>query len=175
VGIAKANARLFNLDKKIKFITAEFPNKIKDKNYDLILFSEVIEHLENDTKALSDIWKVLKPRGLLIITTPSKNAPLYRMGLLDKFDKEVGHLRRYSLKELEILVEKNGFKIVESNLQEGILKNFLFTNPFAGKLLKFIKWYISDIVAILDYATIPLFGESNLHIVAKKIDPNHIK
>lgn len=169
VEVAKANAKLFKLDKKIEFIKAEFPKKIKNKNYDLVLFSEVIEHLENDEKAISDIWKVLKPNGLLVITTPSKNAPLSRLGLLSKFDKEVGHLRRYTLKELAILVEKNGFEIIKSSRCEGILRNFLFTNSLAGKLLRFIKWQISDFVTILDYITIPLFGESNIHIVAKKI------
>ncbi|HVA96959.1 MAG TPA: class I SAM-dependent methyltransferase [Candidatus Acidoferrales bacterium] len=168
VEIAGANAQLFNLDKKIEYITAEFPNKVKNKDYDLVLFSEVIEHLEDDAKALNDIWKVLKPGGILVITTPSKNAPLYRMGLLNKFDKDVGHLRRYTLLEIEALVKNSGFNIIKSGVHEGILRNFLFTNPSAGKLLKFVKWQISDIVTLIDYATIQLFGESNIHLIAKK-------
>jgi len=169
VEIAKYNAKLFNLDKKINFIIAEFPNKILRRNYDLVIFSEVIEHLEDDNKALHDIWKVLKNNGLLIITTPSKNAPLYRMGLLSNFDKSVGHLRRYTENEIRILVEKNGYKVISSGRHEGILRNFLFTNSIAGKLIRVMKWKISDIVAFIDHLTIPLFGESDIYVVAKKL------
>lgn len=168
VEVAKANAKLFDVDKNIKFIAAAFPNKVPHKQFDLVLFSEVIEHLEDDKKALKDIRKILKPDGILVITTPSIHAPLYKMGLLNKFDKEVGHLRRYSNKGLESLVKANGFTIVSIGMHEGILRNFLFTNPKAGKLLRFVKWRISDFVAGIDYVTIPLFGASNIHLVARK-------
>lgn len=169
ISIAKKNAKLLNVSKNIDFIAAEFPNKILNKKYDLVIFSEVIEHLENDNKALRDIWRVLKLNGILVITTPSKNAPLYRMGLLDKFDKSVGHLRRYAKKELINLVIKNKYEIIDFGCHEGILRNFLFTNPSAGKMLRFIKWKISDLVTFVDQITVHLFGESNLWVVARKI------
>lgn len=169
VEIAKENAKIFKLDKKVNFIAAEFPNKIPDSKYDLVIFSEVIEHLEDDGKALRDIRKVLKPDGILVITTPSSNAPLYRMGLLGSFDKSVGHLRRYGKEGLMDLVKKNRFKIINSGCHEGILRNFLFTNSIAGKTLRFVRWKISDIVTFIDKFTLHLFGESNLWIVAKKI------
>lgn len=169
VNTAKVNAKLFNLDKKIKFIIGKFPNKIPNTKYDLVILSEVIEHLDDDEGAVRNIWRVLKQDGILVITTPSKNAPLYRMGLLDKFDKSVGHLRRYTINELKSLVEKNCYELISIGKHEGILRNFLFTNRFAGKFLRFIRWGISDIVAFMDYLTIPLFGESNIYLVAKKI------
>jgi SAM-dependent methyltransferase len=168
VTIARKNAKLFKLDKQITFIRAEFPHKIPHSTYDLVIFSVVIEHLEDDNKALSDIWKVLKPGGLLIITTPSQNAPLYRMGLLHEFDKEVGHLRRYTKRGLESLVRKNGYEIIVSGKHEGIIRNFLFTNATAGKLIRFIRWKISNIVTFIDNLTIPLFGESDIYVVARK-------
>jgi 2-polyprenyl-3-methyl-5-hydroxy-6-metoxy-1,4-benzoquinol methylase len=168
VMLAKKNAKLFNLDKIVTFINAAFPSKITSGKYDLVIFSEVIEHLEDDTMALKDIWKILKPGGLLIITTPSKNAPLYRLGLLNKFDISVGHLRRYTLPELTMQVEKNGYKVIGSGRHEGILRNYLFTNRNAGKLLKFVKWKISNVISMIDGMTIPLFGESNIHIIAQK-------
>jgi 2-polyprenyl-3-methyl-5-hydroxy-6-metoxy-1,4-benzoquinol methylase len=168
VTIAKANAKLFKLDKKLEFITAKFPHKIQDKNYDLVIFSEVIEHLEDDQKVLHDIRQVLKPNGLLIITTPSLHAPLYRMGMLDEFDKEVGHLRRYTKDELISLVKNNGYKIVSVTVHEGILRNFLFTHPVAGKFLRLVRWPFSGIISGIDYLTIPLFGASSIHLIAKK-------
>lgn len=168
VSLAKKNAKLFNLDKMVTFVNTTFPSKILSGKYDLVIFSEVIEHLEDDFIALKEIWKILKPGGLLIITTPSRNAPLYRLGLLNKFDISVGHLRRYTLPELTMLVEKNGYMVMKSGRHEGILRNYLFTNRGAGKLLRFVRWKISNIISMIDRMTIPIFGESNIHIVAQK-------
>jgi 2-polyprenyl-3-methyl-5-hydroxy-6-metoxy-1,4-benzoquinol methylase len=168
VAIARENARRLHLNKNIEYIIAEFPNKVLKKNYDLVILSEVIEHLENDQRVLQDIWKVLKIGGILIITTPSQNAPLYKMGLLKNFDEEVGHLRRYTLDGLKKLVEENGYQVISLGKHEGILRNFLFTNHRAEKLLRFVRWKISDVVAFIDYLTVPLFGESNIHLVARK-------
>lgn len=169
VKIARLNAKQFMLDKKILFINASFPSKIPAIKYDLVIFSEVIEHLKDDSKAIKDIWRVLKPGGLLIITTPSKSAPLYRLGLLSNFDKEVGHLRRYTLSDLSNLVKNSGFQILETGKHEGILRNFLFTNKYASKTLRFVRWGVADVITMIDKASIQILGASNLSIVAKKI------
>lgn len=168
VSIAQKNAAMFHLDKKIRFINAEFPHEINNNKYDMVIFSEVIEHLENDGKALRDIRKVLKPGGYLVITTPSQNAPLFKLGLLDSFDKKVGHVRRYSTESLQSLVEKNGFHTITVKEHEGVLRNFLFTNPVAGKSIRFIKWKLSTIFTFADTITIFLFGTCSIHLVAKK-------
>lgn len=168
VDLARANAKRFFLNKHIEFINAEFPHKITKENYDMVIFSEVIEHLPDDKKAIHDIYSVMKPGGILIITTPTSDAPLYRMGVLKKFDKQVGHLRRYTNTGLQSLVEKNGFTVLQTGRHEGILRNFLYTNPIAGKSIRYIKGFVSDAVTFLDKATIPLFGSSNVYIIAKK-------
>ena len=51
---------------------------------------------------------------------------------------------------------------------EGILRNFLFLNPIAGKFIRFIKFFLVDVVTYLDNATVPLFGESDLIVVLEK-------
>ena len=50
-----------------------------DNQYDLIWCSEVIEHLEQPSYVLSEMRRVLKPGGSLIITTPNSNFWLYRI------------------------------------------------------------------------------------------------
>jgi SAM-dependent methyltransferase len=170
VNIAKLNAKIFNLEKKIEFINSTFPSRTITNKYDLVIFSEVIEHLENDKKALNDIWKVLKPGGFLIITTPSMNAPLYRLQLVHRFDKRVGHLRRYTIGNLSNIVIECGFNIILVGKHEGIIRNFLFTNKFAGKFIKFIKGVLSTFVSFVDSLTIPITGESNIHLVAQKVN-----
>ncbi len=164
---AKKSASLLKL-KKAKFEKMDFPNKTPQEQFDFIIFTEVIEHLENDELALNKIYKLLKKNGMAFISTPSRNAPLHRLGLAKNFDKEVGHLRRYTLKELEKKVKKSGFTIIETKKTEGIVRNFLFLNPIAGKSVRFIKFFLSDWVTFIDAISLKLFGESNIFLVIKK-------
>ena len=42
-----------------------------DESFDLVVLTEVIEHLENHRAAISDLARVLRPGGHLILTTPN--------------------------------------------------------------------------------------------------------
>ncbi len=165
----KESAEFLKLQNLTSFKTMDFPDRSPGGLFDFVLLTEVIEHLENDNLAIKKIHALLKPRGILLLTTPSRNAPLFRLGLADTFDKKVGHLRRYTLSELEKKLTKQGFTILEKKKKEGILRNFLFINPIAGKSIRFIKFFISDLVTLLDTLSLWIFGESNIYIVAKKI------
>jgi SAM-dependent methyltransferase len=63
--------------------------------FDHIICSEVLEHVEDDRKALHELARVLKPSGQLIITFP------HRKFYLTYDDHFVKHLRRYELPEME--------------------------------------------------------------------------
>ena len=154
--------------KNAKFQTIDFPNKIPKGKFDIVIFTEVIEHLKDDKLAIKKISNLLKENGLLILSTPSKNAPLYRLGLTKKFDEKVGHLRRYDIGTLEKYFRENNFIIEEEIKVEGIIRNFLFINPLAGKSIRFLKSYIGDVATYLDYLSLLAFGESNSIIIARK-------
>ncbi|MDQ5900850.1 MAG: hypothetical protein QG600_428 [Patescibacteria group bacterium] len=152
----------------VSFKVMKFPEEYPNEKFDLIICTEVIEHLEDDLKALKVIYKLLKPNGIAIISTPSLNAPLYKLGLATDFDKRVGHLRRYSMESLRKLSKQAGFKIVASNKQEGVIRNSLFIIPHLGELIRFIKFGLVDVVTFIDNISVKLFGESQLFIILKK-------
>lgn len=154
--------------KNVKFKVLDFPKEIPDGRYDAILLFEVIEHIKDDVGALRKIFKLLKPGGVLLLSTPSIKAPLHRLGLTKQFDKNVGHLRRYDLDDLVKKIEDAGFKIKYVQKIEGVLRNFLFVDNFAGNFLRFVKFFVSDIITFIDDASLKLFGESNYLIVAVK-------
>lgn len=161
--------------KNVKFLQGEFPKVNINRKFDIVVFTEVIEHLPNDKLALNKIYNLLKKNGSLILSTPSVNAPLHKIGITRNFDKKVGHLRRYDIETLSTLIIKSGFHIIEIKKTEGILRNFLFVNSYAGKLVRFINYseLLSDFVTFIDNILLKIFGESNYIILAKKVDKNN--
>lgn len=73
---------------------------------DSVFTSNVLEHIEDDLEALISIGKSLKEGGRLAIYVPAFQI------LYSTLDRNVGHFRRYSRKELISKLEKSGF-IVE--------------------------------------------------------------
>ena len=65
----------------------------EDSIFDIVYASEVIEHLEDPKGFLSEISRVLKPRGKLLISTPNSAFWVYWVyALLGKTLTEVQHL-----------------------------------------------------------------------------------
>lgn len=50
------------------------PLTVKSDLYDVVVSSEVIEHLENPRATFRDLNRVLKPGGMLIMTTPNQES-----------------------------------------------------------------------------------------------------
>ena len=49
--------------------------KFKDNFFDVIICNHVLEHVKDDRKAMSELFRVLKPKGFAILQVPiSKNA-----------------------------------------------------------------------------------------------------
>ncbi len=142
--------------------------KEKGKKFDVVVCFEVIEHVSHDEGLLVYLYKCLNKGGTLILSTPSINAPLYKLGLAEGFDDCVGHLRRYDPKELTKMVQKAGFEVKEVIKTEGFVRNSLFVIKSLGFLVRFIKGPISDLVTFVDDLTVKLFGESDIFVVAKK-------
>lgn len=61
-----------------------------DSMFDSIIYIDVLEHIEDSKREVLEIKKRLKPNGVLIILVPA-----YQF-LYSKFDKSVGHYRRYN-------------------------------------------------------------------------------
>ena len=165
---AKKNSDNFNLSRKTNFVIKDIQKGEINGSYDLIVISEVLEHLKNDNKVLLNLIKLLKKNGKIIISVPSANAPLFKLGLLKKFDKQVGHLRRYSKNELMDKITKSGFTVIKSFKTESIIRNLLFTVKEFGFLIKFIRGPITYLAILIDKFFTVLFGESQVIVTATK-------
>jgi 2-polyprenyl-3-methyl-5-hydroxy-6-metoxy-1,4-benzoquinol methylase len=75
------------------------------EQFNIITAFDVIEHIENDNAALSNISQMLNKDGVLIVSVPQ------HMFLWSKLDEIVKHKRRYSRRDLAAKLKANDFDI----------------------------------------------------------------
>lgn len=81
--------------------------KLKGKEeYDVVIASDVIEHIKDDVQAIKGLWSFVKPGGMLLITVPGHSY------LYGKRDEMWGHFRRYDQK---VLLERIDKAVTTSN------------------------------------------------------------
>ncbi len=78
---------------------------LPDACCDAVVILNVLEHIEDDQKALNEIYRVLKPGAIVIIEVPA-GPHLY-----DVYDKALMHFRRYTMADLITKIKKAGFNI----------------------------------------------------------------
>ncbi len=81
---------------------------IEEDSVDLLICSEVIEHLEDDQAALNKLYNFMSEDGLIFLTTVNENINVDK----SEQDRQRGHFRRYS-KDLRRMIEQAGFKTVD--------------------------------------------------------------
>jgi SAM-dependent methyltransferase len=113
---------------KSKYITSDFEGEFEaDENFnienidapsnsfDLVICYHVLEHIENDQKAISELFRILKRGGQCFIQTPFKTGETFE----DKNAKtpeerlkvygQKNHVRIYSVTDLKDRLDKEGF------------------------------------------------------------------
>jgi SAM-dependent methyltransferase len=130
--IKKPLYELANKLKKTPFIRFDLLKNPFNKSFaDVITLLNVAEHISDDTKAFKECYKILNPKGILIIEVPAFKS------LFDSYDKELKHFRRYNLNELKNKLIKIGFKIkFETHLGFFLFPLFFLvklTNKILGK------------------------------------------
>lgn len=127
--LEKANNNINNSKVKLKIGNIEnLP--YKNSFFDVVIASEILEHVDNDSKAIREIFRVLKRGGKAIITVPNKNYPFLWDPLnwvLERFFKThipsniwwlagiwADHKRLYNESELGKKIQKCGFNILNT-------------------------------------------------------------
>ena len=124
-----------------------------DKMFDLVLSFDVLEHIENDKKAINEIQRVLRDNGVFVFTVPAYNF------LFSAHDRYLSHFRRYNKKELEVLLSE--FEKIDFGYWI-----FLLFFPFAFHRLihKHSKYKILNIPKILDFIANKILSIENFFI-----------
>lgn len=75
-------------------------------SFDLVVLSEVLEHIQDDRGALETVRELLGEGGWLLLTVPADPK------LWNVEDERAGHARRYTREELRRKLRKSGFETV---------------------------------------------------------------
>ncbi len=98
----------------VDVIANAYDTTLKESSCDLILCSEVLEHLEEPGKALCEMNRILKKKGIIILTVP----------FFWHIHEAPKDFYRYSEYGLRYLVEQAGFEIVELKPLTGFIATF---------------------------------------------------
>jgi SAM-dependent methyltransferase len=135
--------------------------------YDSVLYSDVLEHVENDEEELRRAGRCLKPGGRIVVLSPA------HQWLFSPFDAAIGHHRRYSRDSLrraapagfpcERLVYLDSAGLLAS------LANKLFLRQAQPSLAQVRSWdgLLVPISRWLDPLTLGLLGKSVLGVFRK--------
>src|SRR4030042_2098349 len=131
----------------------------RPNHFDVVIFTEVLEHLyRSPNLVLKEIKRVLKPGGRLIITTPNITRLVNRLKLLfgrtinqdvEYFAKHqtldelyYRHNREYTIKDVEQILIKEGFKTTRSYLFNSYTP-FRQRRTGLGQIARFLYYLIT--------------------------------
>ena len=181
-----------NYEKKIKNVTLSetddsnynsLVNEFKDKNnikvinsftgqisetFNTILHLNVLEHIEKDVEEINQALKKLKPNGHLIILVPAHNE------LYGKFDKAIGHIKRYKIDFFKSLKLDNA-EVMELYYLDSLgyflyyLNKIFFKEEIYPTKLKIFLWdkLFTPFSMILDKLLYYKFGKNVMCVIKK--------
>ncbi|MBA7489520.1 methyltransferase [subsurface metagenome] len=97
-----------------KIIQDDLTNLKIDKTFDIILCSQVLEHIREDNKVLKDLYDLLEPTGILVLGTPNEGCFLaqLRNKIIQPYtQRNTDHINFYKEIILREKIKKAGFQI----------------------------------------------------------------
>ena len=132
---------------------------IEDKSFDTIISFQVIEHIEDDDLFLNEIFRILRPGGKAIITTPNIKMSLTR---------NPWHIREYTSKEL-VAISSKYFPNVKIKGISGNNKVIDYYNNNVKSVQKFkrldflnLEKYLPNFIYKIPYELLNRFNRNNL-------------
>ena len=127
---SRAIYRNLKKNKNITYFSTDFENEFladyrfditnidaESESFDLIICYHILEHIDSDQQAMSELFRVLKSDGTCLIQTPFKNGKTYEdFSIKTKEDRlkhfgQDDHVRIYSIDGLKSRLEKSGFLV----------------------------------------------------------------
>lgn len=102
-------------------LNTDFSSHFRNK-YSVVTAIELAEHIENPRHLLRNIKKILKPSGILLLSTPNASglysrARFFLTGTMASFTdlsyKTIGHITPITAWQMEKMIEESGLEVLE--------------------------------------------------------------
>lgn len=136
---AKILAEKEGVEDKTFFLVCSAENlPFRPNTFDYISAVSLLEHLDDDRRAIKNISEIIKTNGYLYICVPNtyKRMWFFLWPVYYVIDKIIGHKRHYSIEKLDQVMQKAGFK-----------RNDFFYN---GHLIKLLQLFLEKLSLIED-------------------------
>jgi SAM-dependent methyltransferase len=145
-----------------------------DGAFDRVIASEVLEHIPDDTAAMAELARVLRPGGTMAVTVPRCGPEAVNWILSDEYhDVPGGHVRIYRRSTLRARLESCGLRAVDSHHAHGLHSPYWWlrclvgptndTNPAVAAYHRLLVWDIVKgprLTRTLERLLSPLMGKS---------------
>ena len=107
---AVRRARAAHPELEFRLVPIDGSLPLQDNSFDVVWATEVIEHVADTGRWLSEVRRVLKPGGRVLLTTPSHGRLRVALGGIERFSQPLGdHLHLYTRASLTRLLREFGF------------------------------------------------------------------
>lgn len=148
------------------------------ETFDLILSHEVIEHVQDDRLAVSEMVRALRPEGRLVLFCPNRGYPFethgfywrgkYHFGNIPLVnwlpqvwrDKLAPHVEVYTRRDIEMLFADLPICIIERNIVFGAYDNIIARFGRFGLLLR-------AVLQFMERTPLKIFGLSHFWVIEK--------
>ncbi|MGG4552619.1 methyltransferase domain-containing protein [Paenibacillus humicus] len=145
-----ASYESLDIEKRVPDVTytgdLQNASMIPDNSFDSVVCSEVLEHVPDHNKAISELYRMTKKDGVVICTVPH----------LSGLHEEPYDFFRFTKYGLKFLFEKHGFREVEVIKAGGLVcfLNHLFSLAFIGlffrlPIVKQFAFYLNSLFAVI--------------------------
>jgi len=152
-----------------------------DGSFDVVICSEVLEHIKDNRTAVAELVRVLKPGGDLVVTVPRFGPERVCWAISRAYHREPGgHIRIYKKGELMSLLEAAGARCWRIRYRHGLHAPYWWLRclvghknedfPLVKAYRKFLEWDIirhPPLTALMDWILNPLIGKSIIFYLKK--------
>jgi ubiquinone/menaquinone biosynthesis C-methylase UbiE len=118
---ALARARRRHPELKLLWTPIDGPLPLPDGRFQVVWASEVIEHVADTARWLSEVRRVLKPGGRLLVTTPNHSRLGLALGGIQRYSQPLGdHLHLYAPASLRDVLRDLQFEPVRVRARGGV-------------------------------------------------------
>ena len=159
-----------------------------DGAFDVVITSEVLEHVQDDVRAIAEMTRVLRPGGTFAATVPSWLPEKINWMLSDEYHapKAVGgHVRIYSATELKAKLAAAGLRVGSSHHAHALHSPYWWLkcavgprhddHPLVAKYRRFLEWDIVEqprSTRLAERVLSPVLGKSYVLYARKPGEPS---